>query len=516
MGGAGLKACAPFIVVIAAAACRTVGTAFPAVPTGSAPSAGPARPAPSVRPALPALAALQRDIDAILAAPRLERAYWGVLVKSLVTGDTIYAVNARKLMMPASNMKIVTLAAAAERLGWDYTYTTTVLAAGAVADGTLHGDLLVVGSGDPSLMASDDSAALVFAGWADGLKARGIRSIAGRIVGGDHALDRQGLGFGWSWDDLPDDYAAAVGALQLNENAVRVTVAPGPAVGDAAAVSAAPAGGLTIASFVTTGSPGSAPSISKHRLPGSMRLELRGAIPLGGGPVVESVAVDDPTLFFVTALRSALVANGIDVRGPAVDVDDLIDPPSPAGAATVGEHRSAPLSTLAVRLMKSSQNQYAETLLKTVGLAAGTPTAAGGRSVVRGVLDGWGVNAGDLIQRDGSGLSRYDYVSPEALVAVLSHVDGNATLREPFEASLPVAGRDGTLANRMKGTGAEGNVRAKTGSMSNVRAVSGYLTATDGERLVFSILANNFETTADVINAATDAIIVRLVSFSRR
>jgi len=508
MTTAGLKACAVRAVIVVTlaghAACATSRTS---------PPPSPAHPAPS---ALPALEALQRDIDAILAAPPLEHGYWGVLVKSLDTGQTLYASNARKLMMPASTMKIVTLAAAAERLGWDYTYTTTALAAGAVVGDALDGDLLVVGSGDPSLMASDDSAARVFASWADRLKALGIRVIAGRIVGGDHALDRQTLGFGWSWDDLADDYAAGVGALQLNENAVRITVAPGPAPGDAASVSSAPPGGLTIASLVTTGARGSAPSISTHRVPGSMRLELRGTIPAGGAPVVQGVAVDDPTLFFVTALKNALVANGIDVRGPAVDIDEVTDPPSLAGAVTVGEHQSPPLSVLAARLMKISQNQYAETLLKTVGLAAGTPTAAGGRSAVQATLETWGVSAGGLIQRDGSGLSRYDYVSPETIVTILTHVDADPRLRDPFEASLPIAGRDGTLANRLKGTPAEGNVRAKTGSMSNVRTMSGYLTAADGERLAFSILANNFDTTADVVNAATDAIVLRLVRFSRR
>jgi len=505
---AGLKACATTMLTTAAFAGHTAcATSRPA---------SPASPASPAHPASAALAMLQRDIDAILGAQPLEHGYWGVLVRSLDSGDTLYALNARKLMMPASNMKIVTLAAAAERLGWDYTYATTALAAGAVAGGTLNGDVLVVGSGDPSLMASDDSAAPVFAAWANRLKALGIRTIEGRIVGVDHALDQQTLGFGWSWDDLPDDYAAGVGALQLNESAVHVVIAPGPAEGDAAAVSAAPAGGLTIASVVTTGSSGSSPSISAHRLPGSTRLELRGTIPLGGAPVVEAVAVDNPTLFFVTAVKNALIANGVDVRGPAVDIDALDDPPSVAGAVTLGEHRSAPLSALAVRLMKISQNQYAETLLKTLGGTVGPPTAAGGRSAVQAMLEGWGVSAGGLIQRDGSGLSRYDYLSPESIVTVLSHVDASPTLRAPFEAALPIAGRDGTLANRLKGTPAEGNVRAKTGSMSNVRALSGYLTASDGERLVFSILANNFDTTADVINAATDAILLRLVSFSRR
>ena len=162
--------------------------------------------------------------------------------------------------------------------------------------------------------------------------------------------------------------------------------------------------------------------------------------------------------------------------------------------------------------MKASQNLYAETLLKTIGSAAGAPTALGGRMVAEAALQRWGVASDGLILRDGSGLSRYDYVTPETLVAILSHVDGDAQLRGPFEASLPVAGRDGTLANQFKGTPAEGRVLAKTGSMANVRALSGYATTVAGEPLVFSIIANNFSAAPAAIVAAIDAIVVRIVA----
>ena len=467
-----------------------------------------ARPAAPARPAPPALPALQQDIDAILANPSLARGFWGVVVKSLKTDETLYTVNARKLMMPASNMKIVTLAAAAEQLGWDYTYETRLNAAGAIADGVLDGDLVVVGSGDPSLVATDGMAERVFADWASRVKNAGIRTVGGRVIGDDDAFADETLGFGWSWDDLADDYAAGVGALQLNENALRVTVAPGPRAGDFAAVSIAPFGGaLTIDSRVTTAAPDTRPAVRTRRLPGSSRLELRGSIPAGHAPVIEAVSVDNPTQFFVDALRSALIANGIDVRGPAVDIDDIRRRPGPGepGQRTIVSYRSPPLSELAQRLMKISQNQYAETLFRTVG----------GQNAVASILQPWGVAAGDLIQRDGSGLSRYDYVTPEALIAILTHVDRDTRLKAPFEASLPVLGRDGTLGNRLKGTAADGNARAKTGSMSNVRALSGYLTAADGEPLVFSIVANNFDVEPAAINAAADAIVLRLAQFKR-
>jgi D-alanyl-D-alanine carboxypeptidase/D-alanyl-D-alanine-endopeptidase (penicillin-binding protein 4) len=516
----------PSIVIVTLVAVGCHGTPTPAVlPTPPPP---PARSAP---PAPPALFSLISDIDDILAAPALERSYWGIFVRSLRTDEVLYARNARKLLMPASNMKIVTLAAAAERLGWDYTYETKVIANGPIASGTLDGDLVVIGSGDPSLGLIDGTPTAVFDEWAEQLKARGIRSIRGRIVGNDNVFDDDMLGFGWSWDDLFDDYAAGVSALQFNENAAQVTVTPGAHAGDPAPVAMTPAGsGLLIDNLLKTSAEGTPAAIAARRLAGSSRLELRGSIPAGAAPIARLVSVDNPTLFTVSALREALIAHGIDVRGQAVDADD-VDIPVAFEATPVVAYRSPPLSVLAVRLMKTSQNLYAETLLKTIGLTKlpeavkqvsdvsdtcrCAASAADGRDVVRIMLQAWGVTPESMIQRDGSGLSRYDYLTAEALVTILMHVYRDETLRGPFEASLPMAGRDGTIGNRMKGTAAEGNARAKSGSMSNVRALSGYVTSADGEPLAFSIIANNFETAADV-NRATDAIVVRLAAFTRR
>jgi len=486
----------------------------PASPTGPAAPASSARPAHPAVPALPGVEALQHDIDQILLAPALERGYWGVLVKSLDTNDTLYAANARKLMMPASNMKIVTLAAAAARLGWDFQYATRLMAAGSIANGVLDGDLVVVGSGDPSI--TDAATPGLFASWAEELKARGITTIGGRIVADASALGDEPLGMGWSWDDLADGYAAGVGALQFDENMARVTIGPGPAPGTPAAITIAPAAaGLVVRNRVTTVAADGAESFETRRTPGSAALELRGSIPLGSVARVHTVSVDKPAQFFVAALKESLTRAGIDVRGPAVSVAGPGEAPAEAGLRLLLESRSPPLSALAVRMMKASQNQYAETLLLTLGGAAGSPTAKSGAASAASVLREWGVPPDGLIQRDGSGLSRYDYVSPDTLVTILAHVDGDAILRDPFESSLPIAGRDGTLANRMKGTAAEGNVRAKSGSMANVRTLSGYVTSAGGERLVFAILANNFDAGAEVVNAATDAIVVRLAQFTR-
>ncbi len=480
---------------------------------GPARISAPSPPGGATAAAASPLLQLQHDIDGILNQPSLAHGFWSVLVRSLKTDDTLYSVNASKLMIPASNMKIVTLAAAAEKLGWDYRYETQLVATGSIVSGTLDGDLVVIGSGDPTLMITE-ATPRPFDAWAAEVKRHGISRVTGRIVGDGTAFESPGFGFGWSWDDLPDSDAAAVTGLQFNENAVRMVVTPGKSAGEPTVVTLdPPASGLSVRNHVQTDAPGSAVHLETHRLPGNTQLEVRGSVPAGGSPSARLVAVDNPSLFFASALRQALVDRGVEVVEPAADMATLSDDPMHHARTAIATFHSAPLSEIAVRLMKVSQNLYAETLLMT--MSEGRPaTAVMGRAAIQAVLAPWGVTDG-LILRDGSGLTRYDYVTSEALVGILTHIDRDPRLRGPFVASLPIAGRDGTLANRMKGTPAEGNARGKTGSLSNVRALSGFLTTTDGEPLVFSIIANNFETGADVVNKATDAIVVRLATFRR-
>ena len=479
-------------------------------------------PHPSATLRLAPVQQLQHDIDGILAAPALEHSAWGVLVRSLNAADsdsTLYSVHARTLLMPASNMKIVTLAAAAERLGWDYHYETQLLASTPIQSGVLHGDLIVVGSGDPSIGDRDrnDTPAHVFDTWAENLKVLGLRRVEGRIIGDDNAFEDETLGAGWTWDDLSEGYSAGVGALQFNEDTIRATISPGLAVGDEAVVTVDPAGsGLVIRNELRTTTGGGPRSITPRRLPGSPELVLRGSVPLGSAPTAHFLSVDNPTQYFVTVLRNTLIEHGIGVDGPAVDIDDITDRPSRDRAAVLLSHRSPPFSVLATTLMKVSLNFDAETFLKTMSAASdNVATARGGLAAVRDTMKAWGVEDGGLIMRDGSGLSRYNYVTPQTLVTILTHIDHDARLRGPFEATLPIAGRDGTLARRMVGTAAADNAHAKTGSIANARALSGYVTSADGERLVFSIIANNFEVPASVIEQTADQIVVRLAQFTR-
>jgi D-alanyl-D-alanine carboxypeptidase/D-alanyl-D-alanine-endopeptidase (penicillin-binding protein 4) len=276
------------------------------------------------------------------------------------------------------------------------------------------------------------------------------------------------------------------------------------------------AGVLTLRNFLTTGAADLQAVVMTRRLPGSTILEIRGALPLGSPPVFKNVSVDNSTIYMVTALRDALIANGLEVNGPAIEADAIPDAPSPNGSIALVSHRSPPLSALAATMMKNSQNLYAETLLKTLGATEGTGTLEAGRGAVWAVLEHWGVPPTALQMADGSGLSRYNLATAEALVTILTRVHQDPSLREPFEAALPVAGLDGTLARRFVGTRAALNARAKTGSLVNARSLAGYVRTSEGEPLAFAIVANNFGSASTAVDATTDAIVVRLAEFTRR
>jgi len=356
----------------------------------------------------------------------------------------------------------------------------------------------------------------VFEAWADRLRADGITTIDGRIVADARAFDRESLGAGWAWDYLASGYAAGVSALQFNESVADVAMLPGPSAGTPAVIEVRPIeSGLILDTHVTTVAAGEA-DVEFHRLPGSNRLIVSGTIPVGSKEVVRTATVDKPALYFARMLRATLVARGIRVTGDAGEYGDVYPVPPMAPTRVLLSHRSPSLKEIARVLMKVSQNQYAETLLRTLGAQLGDGTAAAGQKVVREVLDGWGVPPDAYVLSDGSGLSRYNYVCAEMLVKILRQMYRDPRHRDPFIATLPIGGQDGTIGRRFIGTRAAGNVRAKTGSIANVRALSGYVTTLDNEVLVFSILANSFTVPQAAIDSTIDLAVERLANFTRQ
>jgi D-alanyl-D-alanine carboxypeptidase/D-alanyl-D-alanine-endopeptidase (penicillin-binding protein 4) len=463
----------------------------------------------------------------VFAAPIMAHANWAVVVRSLGTGELLYERNPDKLMVPASNMKIVTLAAAARVIGWDTRFVTTIETAAPVEGDTLRGDLYVRGGGDPTINTRNGRGAAVFADWAAALQAAGIRRIDGRIIGDDNLFDDEGVGAGWAWDYLEADYAAPVGALQYNEDVAALMVLPGRVPGDAAVVSLAAGSGLRLVNKALTSAAGTPETIQFRRRLDAAVLEVTGTVPLPPAEplpanqavrtAARNVAVVNPTAYFVQSLKHALVARGVDVTGEAVDIDDL-PPATPEPALRVlARTESQPLRDIAAVMMKVSQNLYAETLFKAAGRAVkGAGTADAGRAAVLETLRDWKLDESALVMFDGSGLSRYDYVSANLIAGLLGRLYAEPQHRDAFMASLAIAGKDGTVTNRMKRTRAEGNARVKTGSISNMRSLSGYVNTRDGEPVVFSILANDFTLPAATINWITDLAVEIVANFTRQ
>ena len=444
--------------------------------------------------------------------PGVSRASWGIVVSSLDRHDRLVDLNAHTLFVPASVAKLVSVATAAEAVGWDHRFETSLLTTGSVSQGRLFGDLIVVGSGDPSIggRGGGDLSAFVAA-----VKAAGFERIEGRIVGDDDALEEPRPQLSWAWDDLGYTTGSLFGALNLAENRTVVTVTPASTAGAPADVSIqARAEGRPIVNRVTTGPAGSPSLVWPEQRPGETALTIAGSIPLGASPTPLGISSGNPTLWFATVLRNRLIEEGIVVTGEAVDIDDLSPPPDRSDATMLFTYRSPTLAEIARPLLKESINLYGEAFMRLNTDRGVFPTNDAALDGLRKRLTAWGLSDGSYQLVDGSGLSRRDAISPEAVMTVLQRMSSSSDAA-PFLTALPIAGVDGSLAARMKGTAAEGNLRAKTGTMSNIRSLAGYVTARNGEHLAFVILINNFEGTSAAANQAIDAVAVRIAEFTR-
>ncbi|HVZ19784.1 MAG TPA: D-alanyl-D-alanine carboxypeptidase/D-alanyl-D-alanine-endopeptidase [Vicinamibacterales bacterium] len=478
-------------------------------------AAGCARHAAPIRtPTPPALAPVQQlehDLTAITQRPGVQRGTWGVAVASIDRGDRLFELRPRALLVPASTAKLVSVAAAADAVGWDYRYATTLEAGGPIVDGVLHGDLMVSGSGDPSIggRGGDD-----LTSWIDALRGLGIRRIDGRIIGDDDAIDEPRAGFAWAWDDLGYQTGALFGALNYAENRMTVRITPGAAEGEPTTIFVEPwAIDRPLKDRALTGAAASSQLLWPEQRPGEPVLTLAGSIPVGARPATLLVSAGNPTLWFASVLRHRLIDAGILVSGNAVDIDDVqVDRTS---FTTIFTYRSHPLAEIVRPLLKDSINLYAEAMLRLNTAPGVFPTNDAALDALKQRLARWNVPAEGEQLVDGSGLSRRDVIAPDTLVAILTRMH-DASDTSPWMTALPIAGVDGSLANRMKGTPAEGNVRAKTGTMSNIRSLAGYVTTRDGEHLAFAIMLNDFEGTGAAAVQAIDAMAIRLAEFSRK
>ncbi len=493
----GLSACAPASVAAHASGLPPQ--------TFSAPASEP------LSPDAAAVAQLRLGLAADTTLPGVKRAVWGIIVHSLDRDERLFELNPHTLLVPASIAKLVSAAAAADTVGWDYTYQTELRSTAPIVDGVLTGDLLVVGSGDPSIAGQAGGDLRPFV---DGLKTAGLKRIEGGVIGDDDAIEDPRPALSWGWDDLGYVSGALFGALNVYENRMTVTIEPGPQDGTPTRLTVEPhAGHRPLINRTVTG-PGDS-FVWPEQRPGEAALTIAGSVRPGSGPAKLSVSVGNPTFWSAGVLREALLRGGIEVSGEALDIDDVQPRPDRGTSTLLFTYRSQPLSAIVVPMLKESINLYGEAVMR---LNAAPGTRATNDDALEGLrkrMDAWGVPSEAQRLIDGSGLSRRDLIAPEALYLLLRRMQ-DPTGRSPFVAGLPVAGVDGSLDTRLKGTRAEGNLRAKTGTMSSVRTLAGYVTTRDGEHLALVIMGNNYEGTGASANFVIDRMAARLADFTRR
>jgi D-alanyl-D-alanine carboxypeptidase/D-alanyl-D-alanine-endopeptidase (penicillin-binding protein 4) len=459
--------------------------------------------------------------ETLLATAPASKGDWGLLIVDAQTGETLFEKNADGYFVPASNMKLFTTALALAKLGPDYKFHTTLETRGTVSsDGTLSGDVVLVGRGDPNLSNRkfpyelkeefDGPPEKVLAKLADALKARGVKEISGDVIGDDSYFPRERYPNGWEIDDMVWEYGAAISAIVVDDNTVALTLTPGEKTGDPVQASVAPlTPDFALQNDVTTSSAEVKSDLTLTREPGANLVVVRGTLPAKSAPRKLVLAIEEPAQHAASLFAALLAECGVKVDGKirAVHVADTDSTPR----TVLAEHVSVPLGDSVKLINKISQNLHTEMLLRAAARQNGPWSTP--EEMLKTPQDFYavaGIAPDDVIQTDGSGLSRHDLVTPRAIVTLLKYAQGQ-TWFAPYYASLPVAGIDGSLQDRMKGTLAAGRIHAKTGSVEHVRTLSGFAETPSGRRLIFSFLSNNqggkSHEAADALNGLCAAMI---------
>ncbi len=452
---------------------------------------------------------LKGALDTILADARMDGGAASVVIADAATGERLYQRDSTDRLMPASNTKLVTSAAAMELLGPDHRFRTDVLSTGRRHGPVLRGDLYLRGGGDPTTLAKD------YDQLAADLAATGVTRVTGRVVADDTRFDSQRLGRAWAADDESAYYSAQISPLTLapdtdyDSGTVVVEAFPGAAPGDKPVVRLTPPTDYVRIDITGTTVPtGQADTLSVERQHGTNTITVSGDIPIGASATKEWVALWEPTGYAAAVFSDALARHGVRVAGRP-----LLGRATPPDAKPLASHSSMPLKELLLPFMKLSNNMHAETLTKAIGYeTAGRGSWSAGLAAISGYLKKEGVTTATLRQVDGSGLSRMNLFPAEQLATLLLSVR-DAPWYADWHASLPVAcatdrAVGGTLRSRMCATPAALNARAKTGSLTGASALSGYVTDAGGRELVFSVVLNDY--LASSVKSIEDAIVVTL------
>ena len=434
----------------------------------------------------------------------------GVSVIDIESGQEMGGFNLEKSLIPASNLKVVTTATALALLGADYRFETHLAYDGDIdAEGVLNGNIYIIGSGDPSLgspnMKEAETMDAVMRKFRLAIQQAGIRKITGRIIGDDRIFTSAATGSNWQWLDLGNYYGCGAFGLNINENLYYLRLKQRSNLGAIpSVVSTSPfIPGLKFTNEITSAAKGSGDNAYIYSAPYSYQCHLRGTIPVGSGVFKIKGAIPNPPSFIAWQLADVLKKEvGILSMKPAASLRDLPQNEWPKSAlSTIYTYKSPPLSAIVKRTNMKSVNLFAEALLRAIGLKynqkGDTQT---GLEAIKAYWTSRGVDFGGVQLYDGSGMAPRNVIPPLVLAQLLREMYKDKQLHTDFINSLPLAGRSGSLRNRLKNTRAEGRLRAKSGSLEQVRAYSGYVPTRSGKWLSFSILINNYQGKSGAVN----------------
>ena len=465
-------------------------------------------------PSKEAVATLEKTLQGILARKAFESVRFGFVLREVEDPKPLFAHNGGMGFMTASNMKLVSSATALQVLGPQYRFATKFVALGTQQGKVWEGDLEILGSGDPTFGAKafcKKKVTEVFDGLVAALKKRGVSEIRGDILGVDDVQPDEIMGLGWDWSYHADWYAAQVSGLCFNENCIDLLFS-GTELGKPLQFRLDPETSfVTILNKTRVIPAGKGYEVFFHRGLGTNVITLSGTFPLGKKNKRDWGSVENPTAFCATVCKETLERAGIRVRGKARDRDELLGYTEASPRILLYTHNSPTLAEIVFSLNKRSQNLYAEQLVRLAGKAqGGDGSMRDARRTVEKVLSQLGVSTKQFFMADGSGLSRLNLVKPRLLAGLLAGM-WKSKNRGPYFASLPIAGKDGTLRRRFPlGHPAHLRVHAKTGFINKVISLSGYIPRKNKPPLVFSILVNDFFAPNAKITKGVDDLVATL------